>query len=938
MLLYSYNHVMHGFSARLTPSQVSELKKSPAHVATREEAFGKLFTTHSPEFLGLRHSFGLWNASSYGEGVIIALIDSGVWPESESFNEKGMPPIPTRWKGKCQNSTRNPFPCNRKLIGAQTFIKGSQAAGITDSPDDSPRDFLGHGTHTSSTAAGNHVPGASQFGYAKGIARGIAPRAHVAMYKVSSGPFIVESDVLAAMDQAISDGVDIMSLSLGFQQTPYFQDIIAIASLSAIQKGIVVVCAAGNDGAQNSTHNAAPWITTVGAGTLDRSFTATVTLGNNLTFEGKSEFPERVLILDTPLYYGKGDFNKRICNIGALNKSEVFGKVVICDNSNRVSIFDQATELANVGAVAGILMADWTPFGVDGLSIPSLVLPTSSGALIKKYAIGAAGEAAVKIMRFVLTSFGTKPAPQVAEFSSKGPDPVNPNILKPDIIAPGVQVLAAFPPLIPVGEIGNYPVASDYALLSGTSMSAPHVAGVTALLKAVHPEWSPAAIRSALMTTADTIDNNGTTLTNELTNLPGTPLEFGAGHINPNKAMSPGLIYDIDWQGLTSSQLSEIEKSPAHLATYQESLGKLFTTHSPEFLGLEHNSGLWPAASYGEGVIIGVFDTGIWPESESFNDKGMPQVPQNWKGKCENGTAFSPSACNKKLIGARSFSKGIQAAEGNISKELDYDSPRDFDGHGTHTSSTAAGNHVLGVSHFGYARGTASGVAPHAHVAMYKVMWETDSGNSAASDVLAGMDQAIADGVDIMSLSLGFDQTPYFNDLIAIASLSAVEKGIFVVCAAGNDGARNGAPWITTVGAGTLDRSFTAAVTLAPQVADFSSRGPDPVNPTVLKPDIIAPGVDVLAAVAPNRPFTETGNYKFVTDYALYSGTSMAAPHVAGVAALLKAVHPEWSPAAIRSAMMTTAYTNNNNGTALTNQFLDLPGTPLDYGAGRKVT
>ncbi|KAK6256577.1 hypothetical protein QUC31_000036 [Theobroma cacao] len=437
MLLYSYNHVMHGFSARLTPSQVSELKKSPAHVATREEAFGKLFTTHSPEFLGLRHSFGLWNASSYGEGVIIALIDSGVWPESESFNEKGMPPIPTRWKGKCQNSTRNPFPCNRKLIGAQTFIKGSQAAGITDSPDDSPRDFLGHGTHTSSTAAGNHVPGASQFGYAKGIARGIAPRAHVAMYKVSSGPFIVESDVLAAMDQAISDGVDIMSLSLGFQQTPYFQDIIAIASLSAIQKGIVVVCAAGNDGAQNSTHNAAPWITTVGAGTLDRSFTATVTLGNNLTFEGKSEFPERVLILDTPLYYGKGDFNKRICNIGALNKSEVFGKVVICDNSNRVSIFDQATELANVGAVAGILMADWTPFGVDGLSIPSLVLPTSSGALIKKYAIGA----------------------------------------------------------------------------------------------------------------ADTIDNNGTTLTNELTNLPGTPLEFGAGHINPNKAMSPGLIYDIDWQG-----------------------------------------------------------------------------------------------------------------------------------------------------------------------------------------------------------------------------------------------------------------------------------------------------------------------------------------------------------------------------------------------------
>ena len=102
MLLYSYNHAMHGFSARLTPSQVSEIKKSPAHIATHEERFGKLFTTHSPEFLGLRHSSGLWNASSYGEGVIIGLIDSGVWPESESFNEKGMPSIPSRWKGKCR--------------------------------------------------------------------------------------------------------------------------------------------------------------------------------------------------------------------------------------------------------------------------------------------------------------------------------------------------------------------------------------------------------------------------------------------------------------------------------------------------------------------------------------------------------------------------------------------------------------------------------------------------------------------------------------------------------------------------------------------------------------------------------------------------------------------------------------------------------------------
>ncbi|GMI91143.1 Subtilisin-like Serine protease 1.7 [Hibiscus trionum] len=545
MLLYSYNHVMHGFSARLTPSQASEIKKSPAHIAIHKEKSGKLFTTHSPQFMGLTHPSGLWNASSYGEGVIIGLVDTGVWPESESFNEKGMPPVPTRWKGKCQNSTINPFPCNRKLIGAQVFFKGSQAAGESNSQDHSPRDFDGHGTHTSSTAAGNHVPGASQFGYAKGVARGIAPRAHVAMYKV---PGIRESDVLAAMDQAIADGVDIMSLSLGFRQKPYFRDVIAIGSLSAVQKGIAVVCAAGNDGSPNTTHNAAPWITTVGAGTLDRSFTATVTLGNDQTFEGLSEFPNRVLLIDTPLYNGNGDSNKTICRTGALSENEVYGKVVLCDNNNSTDVDEQMEELERVNAAAGIFISDWPFIDTADLSIPGLILPTSSGALIKKYATETADDARIKIMRFVLTSLGTKPAPQVAGFSSRGPDPINPKILKPDIIAPGVNVLAAIPPTIPVQYFDNYFLASDYALYSGTSMSAPHVAGVSALLKAVHPEWSPAAIRSALMTTAYTTNNNGTTLTDEFMD-PLTPLDYGAGHINPNKATDPGLIYDIDWQG-----------------------------------------------------------------------------------------------------------------------------------------------------------------------------------------------------------------------------------------------------------------------------------------------------------------------------------------------------------------------------------------------------
>ncbi|XVF64064.1 hypothetical protein PTKIN_Ptkin09bG0137100 [Pterospermum kingtungense] len=336
-----------------------------------------------------------------------------------------------------------------------------------DSQDDSPRDISGHGTYTSSIAADN--------------------------------------DVLAAMDQAIADGVNIMLLSLGSESTSYFQDVIAIASLSAIEKKILVVCAVGNDRAPNSTHNVALCITTVGAGTLDRSFIAIVILRNNLTLVGKSEFPNPVIIRDTPLYNGKGYLNKTMCNYRALNESEMFGKVVICDydNSNKLSFYYQAQELARVGALAAV-----------------------------------ADEAKVKIMRFVLTSFGTKPAPQIVEFSSKGLDSINSNILNPDMIAPRDQVLAAFSPLVPIiGTGNNYVLTLDYALLSGTSMSAPHVVGVAALLKVVHPEWIPAPIRLVMMTTADTIDNNGTTLKNQKTGLLGTPLDYGVGHVNLNKAV-----------------------------------------------------------------------------------------------------------------------------------------------------------------------------------------------------------------------------------------------------------------------------------------------------------------------------------------------------------------------------------------------------------------
>ncbi|GMY22780.1 subtilisin-like protease SBT1.8 [Fagus crenata] len=487
--------------ARLTPSQLSEIEKSPAHLATYPESFGKLLTTYTPKFLGLKHNSGISPTASYGEDC------NAPNPKHELDT----------WKGTCENGTTfSPSACNRKLIGARSFTKGLQAGGIEISKEhdfNSARDYDGHGTHTASTAVGNAVPGVSHFGYARGTARGMAPGARLAIYKVLWKTNTIETaatDILAGMEQAILDGVDIMSLSLGLNQTSYFTDVIAIASLSAIEVGIFVVCAASNDYFFKTVYNGAPWITTVGAGT--------------------SYFPESVYITDSHLYYGKGNTSKAICNHTTLDRNEVAGKVVLCDYSTKINVSQQITEVKRVGAYAAIFLTDKSSsLFPNKYSIPSLLLPTASGTLLKEY-VTKVRNPKVKEMN--------------GQFLLKRTEPNH-------ILAPGVDVLAAFSPIISFIRVGKYHLASDYALLSGTSMAT--------------PIWSPAAVRSAMMTTAYAMDNTVTIMKSELTGLSGTPLEFGAGHINPNKAMDPGLIYDMGLQdyiefvcglGYTKEQMS----------------------------------------------------------------------------------------------------------------------------------------------------------------------------------------------------------------------------------------------------------------------------------------------------------------------------------------------------------------------------------------------
>nr|XP_043630151.1 subtilisin-like protease SBT1.7 [Erigeron canadensis] len=541
--LYTYNHVMDGFSAVLTKKQLIQLEKTPGHLATFEEKVGEAHTTHTPKYLGLRKHVGLWPVSGFGEDMIIGILDTGIWPESESFHDRGMSEVPSRWRGTCEGEGF----CNKKLIGARSFSEGMKhrKENISKTDDyDSPRDYEGHGTHTSSTAAGSRVANADYFGYAKGTATGIAPNARLAMYKVlflDNSYDAAASDTLAGMDQAIEDGVDLMSLSLGFIETRFSQNPIAIGAFAAMEKGIFVSCSAGNAGPHRYTiTNGAPWITTVGAGTIDRKLAAFVTPSDQKygTLIGKSIYPENLLVERVPIYYGYGNTSKETCDY--LDPKDVKGKYVFCETDYGITLEDFETS----GAIGVITSSDQGNFlRPKDFNLPFVVLDTKVADSLKKYIINTKNASiSVKYGEAVL---GVKPAPQVADFSSRGPDQRSPWILKPDLLAPGVDILAAWAPNRQSATIGDDYLLTDYNVVSGTSMACPHVAGIAALLKSAHKDWSPAAIRSAMMTTADILDNNKSTIFDMTTAEQGNPLDFGAGQVNPNKAMDPGLVYDV---------------------------------------------------------------------------------------------------------------------------------------------------------------------------------------------------------------------------------------------------------------------------------------------------------------------------------------------------------------------------------------------------------
>ncbi|PIN00203.1 Cucumisin [Handroanthus impetiginosus] len=495
--------------------------------------YRKLHTTRSWEFIGLKPDSK--RNLKLESDIIVGLFDTGITPESESFNDEGLGPPPAKWKGSC-GPFANFSGCNNKLIGAKYFKLDQEQPDPSDIL--SAIDVDGHGTHTSSTLAGSLVPNTNLYGLAQGTARGGVPSARVAMYKVcwaSSG--CSDMDILAAFDAAISDGVDIISISIGGLTANYTSDSIAVGAFHAMRKGILTVASAGNDGPRRgSVGNHAPWILTVAASGIDRLLRSKVVLGNGKTLSGIGvsgfEPKQNLYPLTRGVDVAKSSDTKdesRYCLENSMDPKKVKGKLVYC----KLSTPGADSVIKGLGGIGTLIESEVFLDAAQIYMAPATMVNTTTGKRIKDYMHSTKNPSAV-----IHKSEEVRiPAPFVASFSSRGPNSASQDLLKPEIAAPGIDIIAAYTPLRTLTGLKGDTQYSKFTFMSGTSMACPHVGGAAAYVKSFRPNWSPAAIKSALMTTA-------TPMSSKVDK--DAEFAYGTGQLNPTRAVNPGLIYNMD--------------------------------------------------------------------------------------------------------------------------------------------------------------------------------------------------------------------------------------------------------------------------------------------------------------------------------------------------------------------------------------------------------
>lgn len=590
--LYSYRYTFNGFAARLTPVQAQKLRSRKNVLNVWEDSVRYLYTNDSPVFLGLFDAGnGLVTGQDLkGEDVIIGVIDSGITPEHPSFadsREADRPRLcnsdwaqnsllgiwlcrrfknrdevlayqaPDDWNGRCETGDRfTEDLCNNKIIGARYYLDGFlESHSLDDNEFLSPRDADGHGTHIASTAAGNEVR-ATLAGTDVDRVNGMAPRARIAVYKacwLEPGQLrgsCSTSDLQRAIEDAVADGVDIINYSVGNTDIS-ISDPDDIALLAASDAGVLSVVAAGNDGPSPATilsPSGAPWVLTVGGSSrAGEKFEEAIRVNSPSNVTGDYASREASF---TPALVDEGPITAELvladdgdASGGAtydacqsiVNGGDLDGQVALlqrggCDFEVKVANVEAAGALAAVvfNNQADLIIMSGTR---DTVAIPAVMIGQADGQLLlTELQDGGIVEVTLDKTLFLTQADDGN---VMGSFSSRGPNLTAPDILKPDVTAPGVNILAGQTP-----DVANGVRGENFQYLSGTSMAVPHVAGIAALIREAHPDWSPAAIKSALMTTSrqDVVKEDGETAAD--------PFDFGAGHIVPNDATDPGLVYE----------------------------------------------------------------------------------------------------------------------------------------------------------------------------------------------------------------------------------------------------------------------------------------------------------------------------------------------------------------------------------------------------------
>jgi len=573
----TYQVVLNGFSADLSGEQVDALRASKDVFGVYPDEIRHPDAQTSTDYLGLgddrKGRGGVWQQTGgvekAGEGVVVGVIDTGIAPEHPSFEGKK---IKKQKKQQSRHKGSQPYTdgtyvyfdksdggqfrgemveaqdwdtsdYSSKLIGGQYFFAGAEAAGFDFQYDYlSPRDGDGHGSHTASTAAGNFKVKASVEGVDFGTVSGVAPASKIAAYKacyvgpdttVTTDDICALSDLVAAIDQAVADGVDVINYSIGGGAASTVMAPEDLAFFNAAAAGVFVATSAGNDGPDPVTaDHASPWYTTVAASTIP-------TWEGTVQFDGFEQAGASVSVPFGQEVTGPsiaavdaaaaGAADAQLCLPGTLDPAKVAGHIVVCDRGGNARA-EKSQVVEDAGGIGMVLVN--VPGGADSLdndfhAVPTVHLNAVHRAAVLAYVQGGVDRPITLVGEN--TTGVTTPTPQIAGFSSRGPMLADgSDVLKPDVAAPGVAILAA---------TNNAPGEKPtFGILSGTSMASPHVAGLGALYLGEHPRATPAEIRSAMMTTAyDTVLPDGSKNTN--------PFEQGAGQVDAERYLNPGLLY-----------------------------------------------------------------------------------------------------------------------------------------------------------------------------------------------------------------------------------------------------------------------------------------------------------------------------------------------------------------------------------------------------------